>query len=89
MHSIGRVCLAVWEIRFVANRTQLINQIRGLLAEDGIVLAQHPRQIRSGLPAMLEDAESQLTDIGRELFQGLAQLDEKIRDAGLFGASYR
>lgn len=56
-----------------------------MLAEYGIVLPQHPGQVRSGLPAVLEDAESQLTGFGRELFQSLyeelAQLDEKITDA--------
>lgn len=71
--------------RLVACRTQLINQIRGLFAEYGIVLPQHPRQVRSGLPAVLEDAENQLTGFGRELFQSLyeelAQLDQKITDA--------
>jgi transposase len=75
-------CLHRVRSRLVANRTQLINQIRGLLAEYGIVLPQHPGQVRSGLPAVLEDAENQLTGFGRELFQclyeELAQLDEKI-----------
>ncbi|HVT33450.1 MAG TPA: IS110 family transposase, partial [Rhodanobacteraceae bacterium] len=50
--------LAVHRVRsrLVASRTQLINQIRGLLAEYGIVLPQHPGQVRSGLPTVLEDA---------------------------------
>jgi len=78
-------CLHRVRSRLVANRTQLINQIRGLLAEYGVVLPQHPGQVRRGLPAVLEDAESQLTGFGRELFQNLyeelAQLDEKIGDA--------
>jgi hypothetical protein len=56
-----------------------------LLAEYEIVLPQHPGQVRSGLPAMLEDAESHLTGFGRELFQSLyeelTQLDEKVPDA--------
>lgn len=51
--------------------TQLINQIRGLLAEYGIVLPQHPGQVRSGLPTVLEDAENQLTGFGRKLFRSL------------------
>ena len=71
--------------RLVACRTQLSNQIRGLLAEYGIVLPQHPGQVRSGLSAVLEDAGNQLTGFGRELFQGLyeelAQLDGKIAAA--------
>jgi transposase len=78
-------CLHRVRSRLVACRTQLINQIRGLLAEYGIVLPQHPGQVRRGLPTVLEDAENQLTGFGRELFQGLydelVQLDEKIGDA--------
>lgn len=78
-------CLHRVRSRLVANRTQLINQIRGLLAEYGIVLPQHPGQVRSGLPAVLEDAGNQLTGFGRVLFQSLyeelAQLDEKIAAA--------
>jgi transposase len=78
-------CLHRVRSRLVACRTQLINQIRGLLAEYGIVLPQHPGQVRSGLPAVLEDAENPLTGFGRNLFRSLyeelAQLDEKIADA--------
>jgi transposase len=78
-------CLHRVRSRLVGCRTQLINQIRGLLAEYGIVLPQHPGQVRSGLPAVLEDAENQLTGFGWELFQSLyqelAQLDEKIAAA--------
>src|SRR6202046_3593455 len=78
-------CLHRVRSRLVACRTQLINQIRGLLAEYGIVLPQHPGQVRRGLPTVLEDAENQLTGFGRELFRNLyeelAQLDEKITDA--------
>jgi transposase len=78
-------CLHRVRSRLVANRTQLINQIRGLLAEYGIILPQHPGPVRRGLPAVLEDAENQLTGFGRELFRGLyeelAQLDEKIAGA--------
>ena len=78
-------CLHRVRSRLVACRTQLINQVRGLLAEYGIVLPQHAGQVRSGLPAVLEDAENQLTGFGRELFQGLyeelAELDEKIAAA--------
>lgn len=78
-------CLHRVRSRLVGCRTQLINQIRGLLAEYGIALPQHPGQVRSGLPAVLEDAQNQLTGFGRELFHGLyeelAQLDEKIASA--------
>jgi transposase len=78
-------CLHRVRSRLVSCRTQLVNQIRGLLAEYGIVLPQHPGQVRRGLPTVLEDAENQLTGFGRALFQSLyeelVQLDEKICDA--------
>jgi transposase len=78
-------CLHRVRSRLVACRTQLINQTRGLLAEYGIVLPQHPGQVRCGLPAVLDDAQNQLTGFGRELFQSLyqelAELDVKITDA--------
>lgn len=78
-------CLHRVRSRLVACRTQLINQIRGLLAEYGIILPQHPGQVRNGLPRVLEDARNQLTGFGRELFQSLyeelAELDTKIGDA--------
>ena len=64
-------CLHRVRSRLVACRTQLINQIRGLLAEYGIVLPQHPGQVRRGSPAVLEDAENRLTGAGRELFRSL------------------
>ena len=78
-------CLHRIRSRLVACRTQLINQIRGLLAEYGIVLPLHPGHVRSGLPTVLEDAENQLSGLGRQLFRSLyeelAQIDEKIADA--------
>ncbi len=78
-------CLHRVRSRLVSSRTQLINQIRGLLAEYGIILAQHPGQVRRGLPTVLEDAENQLTGFGRELFRTLydelTQLDERIDEA--------
>jgi transposase len=78
-------CLHRVRSRLVACRTQLINQIRGLLAEYGIVLPQHPGQVRRGLPAVLEDAENQLTGANRELFRSLyeelTELDRKVAAA--------
>ncbi len=78
-------CLHRVRSRLVACRTQLINQIRGLLAEYGIVLAQHPGPVRRSLPTVLEDGENQLRSSSRELFRDLYEelvgLDEKIADA--------
>jgi len=57
--------------RLVSSRTQLANQIRGLLTEYGIVLPQHISQLRRGLPLILEDATNELTAFSRRLFASL------------------
>ena len=68
--------------RLVSSRTQLANQIRGLLMEYGIVLPQHVSQLRRGLPLILEDATNELTGFSRRLFsclyEELLALEEKI-----------
>jgi transposase len=68
--------------RLVSSRTQLANQIRGLLTEYGIVLPQHISQLRRGLPLILEDASNELTAFSRRLFASLydelLSLEEKI-----------
>ena len=67
----------------IKQRTALCNQMRGLLSEDGIVVAQGVRRLRTGLPSLLEDADNGLTFASRELFQELYQqlvwLDERIK----------
>lgn len=66
----------------VACRTAKVNQIRGLLCEYGIVLAQGRATVRRALPRLLEDGENGLTGDFRELLQGLyddlVALDERI-----------
>jgi transposase len=66
----------------IKQRTALCNQIRGLLSEYGIVVAQGVHRLRKSLPALLEDAANGLTCLSRELFQELYQqlvwLDERI-----------
>jgi len=57
--------------RLVSERTALVNQIRGLLAEYGIVIAQGVQQLRKKLPIILEDTDSELSHYGRELFSDL------------------
>ena len=49
-------------------RTALVNQVRGLLAEYGIVINKGVAAVRKGLPELLEDAENGLTMRSRELF---------------------
>jgi transposase len=55
----------------VRERTALVNQVRGLLQEYGIVLPQGRARVRAALPALLEDAENGLPDLAREVFAGL------------------
>lgn len=69
--------------RLVSSRTQLACQVRGLLAEYGIVLPERIGQLRRGLPRILENAENELTALSRRLFSSLyeelTELDEKIK----------
>jgi transposase len=62
--------------RLVGQRTALCNQIRGLLAEYGLVLPQSISRLRRALPEVLEDAENELTVRGREL---IASLFDELR----------
>jgi len=60
----------------VENRTAQVNQIRGLLAEFGIVVPQGIEKLRCRLPDILEDAENGLPALARET---LADLMEQLR----------
>lgn len=68
--------------RLVGQRTTLINQLRGLLQEYGIVLAQGKEKLRNQLPDILEDAENELSMAARACFQQMLNewihLDECI-----------
>jgi transposase len=60
----------------VAQRTGLCSQIRGLLAEYGIVMPITVPKLRRALPEILEDAENELTVQGRRL---IASLHDELR----------
>ena len=66
----------------VDERTALVNQMRGYLAERGIVLPRSVNQLRKQLPCILEDGENDLGTLSRKLFaeqyQALKALDEAI-----------
>lgn len=68
--------------RLIEKRTALVNQIRGLLAEYGIVVPTGIQKIRKALPEILEDAENELSALGRTLFSELnielSEHDKKI-----------
>jgi transposase len=66
----------------VVERTALCNQIRGLLAEYGIVLPQGVGVLRKRLPELLEDAENGLSEFFRPLladcYRQLKEIDSHI-----------
>ena len=66
----------------VKERTALCNQVRGLLAEYGIVVAQGVGTLRRRVPEVLEDAENGLSDFLRPLlgrcYEQLCEVDAHI-----------
>lgn len=62
--------------RLIKSRTALSNEIRGLLAEFGIVVATSIGRLRKALPELLEDGENGLPGSFRVL---LAELGEELR----------
>ncbi len=68
---------------FVGARTAQVNQIRGLLAEFGIVIPVGIRRVSENMPGILGDAENGLPGISRELFSRLfshfRELDRQVR----------
>jgi len=77
------LCLHRVRERLVRSRTALVNEIRGLLHEYGIVIPQGIRNLRSELPGIIEQDEAFLTDQGRQLFNSLYEelcdFDKKIK----------
>jgi transposase len=63
--------------RVVGERTALMNQARGLLAEFGITVPQGVDRLRKALPDILEDSDNGLPDLAREI---IADLGEQLRE---------
>jgi transposase len=67
----------------VANRTAQVNQIRGLLAEFGVVVPKGVARLRRELPGILEDAENGLPTLARQVLAGLLEqfhdFDTRVR----------
>lgn len=67
--------------KLIHQRTAKVNQVRGLLAEYGIVIAVTVKQLRKALPLILEDAEDGLSACFLHLLDGLCadlvHLDEQ------------
>ena len=66
----------------VRSRTALINLIRGLLGEYGIIVSQGATHVRTALPALIADEGSALSSLMRQslasLYDYLCILDQKI-----------
>lgn len=71
--------------RTVKERTMRVNQIRGLLAEYGIVIRLGITAVRKALPEILEDGENGLTPRGRACF---AQLRDELVEIDATCARY-
>ncbi len=65
--------------RLIKLRTVLSNEIRGLLAEFGIVLATSMGNLRRAIPVLLEDGENGLPGSFRELLAELAPVGLDLR----------
>jgi transposase len=67
----------------IKSQTALINQVRGLLAEHGIVVPRGRGRLRRSLPVILEDESDELSALMRELISEVAErlrfLDERLR----------
>ena len=66
----------------ITQRTAKANQIRGLVAEYGLVAPKHMSSLRAAIPCWLEDAENGLTGDFRSLLHGvwndLLGLDDRV-----------
>lgn len=67
----------------IKQRTAQSNQIRGLLAEYGLIIPLGIASVRRRLPEILEDAENDLSMLSREMFSDLydqlIQLDNRVK----------
>ena len=76
--------LAVHRIRqrLMGARTALINQLRGLLAEYGVVLPEGANQVRGQLPRLLDEGREDLpalaVELFRDLYEELRALEQRI-----------
>src|SRR5579883_2340743 len=68
------------------NRTALINQIRGLLLEYGVVIPKSAGKVRRILPSLLEEQTAVLTPFAKETFRDLydqlVDLDSRLERIG-------
>lgn len=69
---------------FVKSRTAQANQIRGLLAEQGIIIPKGITHISLSLPEILDESENDLPDTFRQLLERLGahlkELDKQVKE---------
>ncbi|ABE53882.1 transposase IS116/IS110/IS902 [Shewanella denitrificans OS217] len=69
--------------RLSKQSTALVNQVRGMLAEYGIVITKGKASFRSKLPDILENADNELTAKGRSIFYQLYEefngIEERLK----------
>jgi transposase len=70
--------------RIVKNRTALINEIRGLCLEYGVVLIPGAARVKSSLCAAIADSDNELTPSSREslqgLYEGLVDVEARLKN---------
>jgi transposase len=77
--------LALHRVRslLIRERTALMNQMRGLLAEYGIVVAQGAVPLRRALALILEEQDNGISDLLRELLVEMSErqrlLDDRLK----------
>lgn len=68
--------------RMVANRTRLVNRVRGLLAEHGVVVARDITRLRRALGRIVDGEDGDLSQMYRDILcdihEELAELDCRI-----------
>ena len=85
-HEEQQALLSLHRVREsrVRERTALINQLRGLLSEFGLVMPKGRHQAQQQIPRLLEDAENGLPWLVRTLlsdeYQRLLQLNEQLKN---------
>src|SRR5438045_617877 len=76
-------CLHRIREQLVGNRTALVNQIRGLLSEFGIIFPKEIQNIRKQLPFIFDECQNELSDFTKQLFRELYEdflyLDKRIK----------
>jgi transposase len=78
------LCIHRVRERLVRGRTALINEIRGLLHEYGVVIPKGAYNMRTHLPIIIENAENHLSVQTKRLFQSLYEELCSFDDRAIF-----